>query len=106
MEKSVTAGSSDEEIMAAINAAGDHRYPWRKHDWPDDSEGPDAKAWVMAGDIGYSTKRDRSLIKRLKGMVKKGQLEMRRYGCRLVINRRTFEEKTPYEGAPRFQVKR
>ncbi len=70
----VTNASSDGEIIAAINTAGEHRYPWRRYDWPKEDE---EKSWVKPGDIGESTREPNgdALLKRLRGMSTSGILE-------------------------------
>jgi len=72
----VCAASSDAEIKEAISIAGEHRYPWRREDWP--KEGED-KSWVKPTDIGYSTreKGGDALLIRLKRMVASGILEQK-----------------------------
>lgn len=71
---SVTARSSDEEIIEAINAAGEHRYSWRPHDWPA-PKSKNGKSWVVPNDIGRCSRVDTSLLDRLQNMVIAGILE-------------------------------
>lgn len=70
---------TDEEILTAIDEAGDHRHHWRRHDWPEKGE-KIKKAWVIPNDIGVSTSENTSLLKRLKRMVEMGLLEIRYHG--------------------------
>lgn len=74
-KKTITAQSTDEEIINAINAAGEHRHGWRQHDWPNAGE---TKAWVTPADIGDSSRTNTALLKRLVALVKGGKLETRR----------------------------
>lgn len=98
----VTARSSDEEIIAAINTAGEHRYPWRRHDWPKEGAN-NTKSWVKPGDIGHSTHKDPALLKRLKKMVKAGVLETWSFSA--MVTKRTFTETRTRRGMfPRFRV--
>lgn len=101
----VTADSTDEEIIAAINAAGDQRLSWRKHDRARPGEN-NTRSWVKPNDIGYSSHDDPSLLKRLRQMVKAGLLEERAYGA-IVVQRRVLRiGKKNYfvkRGPPRFR---
>lgn len=73
----VTAESSDEDILMAIRTVGKGIAPsWRKHDNPSRNDINRAH-WVTPNDIGHSTHKDPTLLKRLKGLVSRGLLEMR-----------------------------
>jgi hypothetical protein len=100
----VTSNSTDEEIIDAINMMGEHRYPWRIHDWPEPGSN-NIHAWVIPSDIGRSDTRDRSLIKRLHRMVRQGKLEVRytRRARRFVYGYRAETTRT-CNAMPRFRV--
>lgn len=86
----VTAISTDDEIVAAINYAGGHRYPWRRNDFPEEGSSY-TKSWVKPQDIGDSNigPGGDALLKRLKIMTTSKILEMKYAG-----------------NLPRFRVKR
>lgn len=77
--KLITAQSSDREIINAINTAGNQKLQHRPHDWPLKTDNSNAKSWIIANDIGKSTRKDRSLFNRLIKMVDDGLLEMKYY---------------------------
>jgi hypothetical protein len=77
--KRVTGNSSNANIIAAIIEAGEHRLNHRKHDWPKRGE-RNQQAWVIANDIGDSSHKNNSLLRRLKIMADDGLLEMRNEG--------------------------
>ncbi|HEX8591339.1 MAG TPA: hypothetical protein VF696_01120 [Candidatus Paceibacterota bacterium] len=78
-DQTVTAASSAAEIVAAINRAGEARPAHRAFDWPKEGEHRQ-KSWVLPTDIGSSTSKDQSLVKRLKQLTKLGILESRTRG--------------------------
>ena len=104
-KSTVTAQSSDEEIMNAIDAAGEHRYYWRRSDWPKEGSN-NTKSWVKPGDIGLSTREDTSLLKRLKGMVASGLLEQRYVQVANSYKKNYGFQDTPVDRPmfPRFRV--
>ena len=102
----VTANSSDQEIIDAINAAGESRHPWRRHDWSITLGANNTRSWVITNDIGRSSRRNRDLLKRLRQMVAAGLLEERADGTR-VMPKRNGMCATTYiicNGMPRFRV--
>lgn len=103
--RAVTAQSSDQEIIDTINAAGEFHHTWRKYDWPKEPTN-NWKTWVIPNDIGQSTRKDKTLLNRLRVMVKQGLLEERCDGTRqMPINNFLFA--TTYvccNGMPRFRV--
>ncbi len=102
--KAVTGASSDQEIMDAIDEAGDKCPSWRPHDRTKDAN---PKSWVMANDIGRSDQNDRTLMKKLKDMTSRGLLEMKTYSSRSVDKSLVMQLRPiHYEGAPRFRVVR
>ena len=76
--KQVTAESSDEEILAAIDAAGEKRWSWRSSDIPSPDD-PDQKSWVKPGDIGESTSANPKLLERLWALRFEGLLDVHPY---------------------------
>lgn len=77
----IYAHSTDKELTHAIEYAGQFCYAWRRHDWPTDEE-VHTSSWVTPDDIGYSTRKNPDLLKRLKKMASDGVIEMRYYGRR------------------------
>lgn len=73
----VTHASTDLEIIEAIEAAGSHKYPWRYYDQarPGDNN---PLAWIIPNDIGFSSRRNPRLLRRLHKMVEQGILECSR----------------------------
>jgi hypothetical protein len=77
-----TANSTDEQILRAIDEAGEpnnRHYKWRDYDKPEEGE---KKGWVIPNDIGVSTAKDPSLVRRLKALVAAGKLE-ERFNCNM-----------------------
>jgi hypothetical protein len=97
----VTARSPTKKIVEAINKAGDLRPPWRPHDWPKKGE---RRSWVLPNEIGVSTARNPSLLKRLRAMVAAGILEETHYGWRRVDKRGEFQTFFIKRGMPRFRT--
>lgn len=102
----VTADSSDQEIIDAINAAGEHRHHWRKHDWSKEPGSNNTRSWVIPHDIGRSTRKDTSLLLRLRQMVRAGLLEERSYGARMmpIRNYPCADSYICCRGMPRFRA--
>lgn len=104
--KYVTAQSSNQEIIDAINAAGESQHAWRKDDWKDTVGTNNTRSWVIANDIGRSTSKDKSLLKRLRTMVQAGLLEERCNGSRRmpINNYPCADTYVWFRGMPRFRV--
>ncbi|MDB5260674.1 MAG: hypothetical protein JWN37_905 [Candidatus Nomurabacteria bacterium] len=105
IKKAVNHRSSDEEIMQAINEAGDLRLPSRKHYWPKEGE---KKAWVIPGDIcdeEYEGDK-RKFLHGLFQMVRQGLLEIQRTKTRREdVGAFMGGQFIEYDGRPRFRVK-
>ena len=91
----VTAKSTNQEIVDAIDEAGNFRNPSRIFDHPREVE---TKSWVIPREIGVIEKGDKSLVERLLQMGKDGILEVSYYS---ILKCRSKEK----DNNPRFRVK-